>query len=105
MVGASNKPFDYLACGLPLLTNTTDEWRSFFGNEGTSISCDPADAEDIARAVLLLRDAPNQREAMAERGRELISQKWNYEYQFQKVIETMESTLNDEPHLSAWHPE
>jgi glycosyltransferase involved in cell wall biosynthesis len=91
MVGASNKPFDYLASGLPLLTNRTPEWESFFGVEGVSVSCDPEDPDDIARAVLELRNDPNRRRAMARVGRRLIETKWNYETQFAKVIDFLET--------------
>ena len=90
MVGASNKPFDYLACGLALLTNQTPEWESFFGAAGVSIGCDPANADDIARAVLYLRNDPGRRQAMAARGRALIRTTWNYETQFAKVLAALE---------------
>jgi glycosyltransferase involved in cell wall biosynthesis len=89
MVGASNKPFDYLACGLPLLTNRTPEWESFFGAEGVSIGCDPKDPDDIARAVLTLRNNPKLRRTVAETGRRLIQTKWSYEAQFAKVLEVI----------------
>jgi glycosyltransferase involved in cell wall biosynthesis len=90
MVGASNKPFDYLACGLPLLTNRTPEWEGFFGAEGVSIGCDPENPDDIARAVLALRNDLARRRAMVENGRRLIETKWNYEAQFAKVIAAIE---------------
>ncbi|PWB84665.1 MAG: hypothetical protein C3F11_00080 [Methylocystaceae bacterium] len=86
MVGASNKPFDYLACGLPLLTNRTPEWEGFFGAAGVSISCDPENPDDIARAALALRNDPARRRAMADTGRRLVETKWNYEAQFARVL-------------------
>lgn len=91
MVGASNKPFDYLACGLPLVTNGTAEWESFFGWRGVSVGCDPDDPADIARAVLALKGDPDRRRAMADRGRELIRTEWNYEAQFAKVAAVLEA--------------
>jgi glycosyltransferase involved in cell wall biosynthesis len=91
MVGASNKPFDYLTCGLPLLTNRTPEWERFFGAEGVSVGCDPDDADDIARAVLALREDPARRMRMAAVGRRLLETRWNYETQFAPVLEALES--------------
>jgi glycosyltransferase involved in cell wall biosynthesis len=93
MVGASNKPFDYLACGLPLLTNRTPEWEEFFGARRVSIGCDPEDPDDIARAILTLRNDPARRQTMAERGRELIRTQWNYETQFVPVLHALEAAL------------
>ena len=92
MVGASNKPFDYLACGLPVLTNGTPEWDNFFGVEGVSVGCDPENPADIAGVILALRDAPERRSMMAEAGRRLILVKWNYEAQFAKVMEAIDAT-------------
>ena len=92
LVGASNKPFDYLACGLPLLTNDTPEWEGFFGDAGVAVSCNPESPGDIARAVSWLNDHPESRAAMAEKGQQLIRSVWNYEAQFAKVIEVLDGT-------------
>ena len=97
MVGASNKPFDYLACGLPLLINGTPEWESFFGAERVSIGCDRENPDEIARAVLALRNDPERRRRMAETGRHLIATRWNYETQFQPVIELIEGVFQSRP--------
>jgi glycosyltransferase involved in cell wall biosynthesis len=91
MVGASVKPFEYLACGLPLLTNRTPEWEDFFGASGVALACDPDDPDDIASAVRQLRDDPERRLAMAARGSELIRSQWNYEVQFAKVLEVLDA--------------
>jgi len=34
MVGASNKPFDYLACGLALLVSDLPDWQKMFVETG-----------------------------------------------------------------------
>jgi len=91
MVGASNKPFDYLTCGLPFLTNRTPEWERFFGAEGVSVGCDPEDTNDIAREVLALRADPARRKRMTTSGRRLIETRWNYETQFAPVLEALEN--------------
>lgn len=90
MVGASNKPFDYLACGLSLLTNRTPEWESFYGSKGVSIGCNPDDPDDIANGIRALRDDPTRRRLMAERGLKLVRTEWHYEMQFASVISALE---------------
>lgn len=42
MAGASNKPFDYLACGLPLLVSDLPDWRSLFVAPGFARACNPS---------------------------------------------------------------
>lgn len=89
MAGASNKPFDYLACGVPVLTNEAQEWKAFFGDSGVSVSCNPESAEDIARAVLWFREHPEERLKMAENGIQIIKSVWNYEAQFSGVVDLL----------------
>lgn len=96
MVGASNKPFDYLSCGLPLLTNSTIEWEEFFGKRRVSVSCVPEDASDIARAISWLLDNPDERKAMELRGRQLIEDEWNYEIQFGRVMKALNLPDSDQ---------
>ena len=43
MVAASNKPFDYMACGLPLLVTDLPEWVETFVKPGYALACDPDD--------------------------------------------------------------
>ena len=47
MVGASNKPFDYMACGLPLLVTDLPEWTSTFVEPGYARACNPDDTDVI----------------------------------------------------------
>jgi glycosyltransferase involved in cell wall biosynthesis len=89
MVGASVKPFDYMACGLPLLVNGTPEWKSFFEAAGVAISCDPESADDIARAITWMHDNPEARITMGKKGQKMIRTVWNYETQFAQVIEAL----------------
>ena len=87
MVGASNKPFDYLACGLPVVVPDVDEWRETFVTPGLAIACEPASAADIARALGWLRDHPLDRRDMGRRGQAMIRETWNYERAFAPVLE------------------
>jgi len=98
MVGASNKPFDYLGCGLALLTNATDEWIAFFEGRGVSKGCIPEDCEDVARALSWFYANPDERRAMGRRGRRLIEAEWNYDEQFAKVMAAL-------PRCTPLHPE
>jgi len=84
--GASNKPFDYLACGLALLVADLPDWRKMFVHAGYGLSCDPDDPESIARALQWFIDHPSETRAMGTRGREQIVADWNYERQFASVL-------------------
>jgi len=85
MTGASNKPFDYLACGMPLLVSDLPDWESMFVDSGYARSCDPRKPRKIAQELKWYVDHPDQRRAMGERGRQRILKEWNYESEFSEV--------------------
>ena len=86
MAGASNKAFEYLACGLPILVSDRPEWRAMFVDPGYARSCDPEDADSIADALRWYIRNPDRMRAMGEDGRRRILSEWNYETQFAPVF-------------------
>jgi glycosyltransferase involved in cell wall biosynthesis len=91
MTGASNKPFDYLACGLALLVSARPEWEEMFVQPGYGPSCDPGNAESIARQLIWFLQHPAETRAMGERGRQRILTEWNYENQFAPVFAKLQT--------------
>ena len=89
MTGASNKPFDYLACGLALLVSDLPDWRALYVDNGHALPIDPEDPDSIVTALRWLLDHPDERRAMGQRGRERILADWNYEKQFAPVLECL----------------
>jgi glycosyltransferase involved in cell wall biosynthesis len=90
MEGASNKPFDYLACGLALVVSRIPEWEVMFVAPGFAYSCDPPSAADLAQAFTRLIQDPQRTRAMGEAGRQRVLSEWNYEHQFRPVLEILE---------------
>jgi glycosyltransferase involved in cell wall biosynthesis len=90
MEGASNKPFDYLACGLALIVSRIPEWETMFVTPGYAYSCDPTSVADLIQAFTRLIQDPARTIAMGEAGRQRILSEWNYERQFQPVLEVLE---------------
>lgn len=85
MVGASNKPFDYLLCGVALLVSDLPDWNKAFVEPGFGLACNPEDPLSIARAFTWFADHPDQLREMGARGRERVLEQWNYETQFEPV--------------------
>jgi glycosyltransferase involved in cell wall biosynthesis len=86
MTGASNKAFDYLACGLALVVSELPDWREMFVDPGYALACNPADPSSIAAAIRRLIDDPAGMRAMGESGRQRILAEWNYETAFRPVL-------------------
>jgi glycosyltransferase involved in cell wall biosynthesis len=85
MVGASNKAFDYMACGLPLLVTDLPEWASTFVEPGFARSCDPDDPDSIEAVLRWYLEHPDERRRMARKCRNKILRAWNYETVFANV--------------------
>lgn len=85
MPGASNKPFDYLARGLPVLVSDQPEWRQMYAEPGYARACNPEDADSIAGAIRWFLDHPDRMRGMGEAGRQRVRDEWNYESQFRPV--------------------
>ncbi len=92
MVGASNKPFDYLACGLALLVSDLPDWEEMYVKPGYGLACDPDDPGSIASALLWFFEHPVEMRAMGEKGRQRILKDWNYEKQFQPLMERLSAS-------------
>jgi glycosyltransferase involved in cell wall biosynthesis len=85
MIGATNKPFEYLACGLALLVPEVPAWRDIFAAPRYGLACDPESPESIAAALQWFMDHRTETHAMGEAGRQRVVSEWNYEAQFAPV--------------------
>lgn len=89
MAGATNKIFDYLACGLPVLVPRLPDQVELFVNNGVAVACDPGEPDSIATALDWFSKHPDERRAMGERGRTRVLDDWNYERQFRPVLDAI----------------
>jgi glycosyltransferase involved in cell wall biosynthesis len=89
MTGASNKAFEYLAQGIPLLVSDMPDWRHMFVESGVARACCPEDHENVASTIAWFADHQAEARQMGERGRQLVLAKWNYEQQFAPVLRRM----------------
>jgi glycosyltransferase involved in cell wall biosynthesis len=90
MVGASNKPFDYMACGLPLLVSNLPDWVSTFVEPGFAVACDPEDPDSIEAALRWYLEHPEERREMGKKCKAKIRDAWNYENEFASVLKAIE---------------
>ncbi len=89
MVGASNKPFDYLANGLAVLVSDLQDWKEMYVEPGYGLACDPSDPQSIAARLQWFLDHREETQSMGERGRQRILSEWNYERQFAPVLKQL----------------
>lgn len=91
MVGASNKSFEYMASGLPLLVTRLPDWDATFVGPGYGRSCDPESVDSIKTQLMWYLDHPEERREMGRRCIDKIASDWNYEAMFAKVVAILEA--------------
>ena len=89
MAGASNKAFEYMACGLALLVSDLPDWKRMFVEPGYGLACDPEDPASLAKALRWFIAHPEAARQMGARGRKRIADEWNYESRFDPVVQRL----------------
>ncbi|MDZ7962635.1 MAG: glycosyltransferase [Aulosira sp. DedQUE10] len=89
MTGASNKPFDYLACGLALVVSDLPDWKQMYVEPGYGLACNPENPASIATVLRWYLEHPVEMREMGEQARKRILEEWNYEMQFEVVKNKM----------------
>jgi glycosyltransferase involved in cell wall biosynthesis len=105
MVGASNKPFDCMASGLPLLVSRLGDWVTTFVEPGFARACDPRDPDSIERELRWYLQNPSMRIEMGRRCLEKVRDSWNYENMFEGAAIAMEGTFDSEVNDLQMHRE
>ncbi len=79
------KVFEYWACGLPVVASDLPPIRPFFRNEDAGFLVPPKSAAALARSIGWLLDHPGEAARMGERGRELVTQRFNNSREIHKL--------------------
>jgi glycosyltransferase involved in cell wall biosynthesis len=96
MAGASNKAFEYLACGVPLLVTDLADWRQMFVDTGVALSCDPDKVASVQTALNHALSHRDELKRMGAIGRMRVDREWNYETQFAPVMRAIAGSIDDE---------
>lgn len=73
------KFFEYMAAGIPIVCSDFPVWRALVVGHGVGICVDPEDTPSTIAAIRsLMLDRP-RRQAMANRGRQLVEEKFNWD--------------------------
>ncbi|QSJ15282.1 glycosyltransferase [Nostoc sp. UHCC 0702] len=91
---ASNKIYEYAACGLPVIVSDQPNYREHLAGESWVRFADPDDSHSIASAVEdILSDFDNY-QAMCLGARQAFEEKYNYESAFSPLLMKIQELLN-----------
>ena len=85
--GAINKRFEYMAVGLPQVTNAGPGMREIVEGPGCGVLVDPASPEEVGQALARLLEDRSLRRRLSESARRAHVSEFNYERQFAPVLD------------------
>ena len=89
-----NKLFEYMSAGIPVICSHFPLWRSVIEDGGCGLVVDPEDPRAIGAAIEQLRTNPDLGRQMAERGVRLIQDRYNWEHEGRRLVETYDELLS-----------
>jgi glycosyltransferase involved in cell wall biosynthesis len=81
----ATKPFEYMACGLPMVMSDFPYWKKFFKN--SSLYVDPLDSKEIANKIIKLLSNKILRKEMSHRNMCLAKNLYNWQTESIKLID------------------
>jgi glycosyltransferase involved in cell wall biosynthesis len=91
----SNRFFEAMAAGLPVITSNFPEWREAVEGIGCGLTVEPEDPEAIASAIAYLLTHPAQAAEMGKRGRQAVLDKFNWTKEKPKLLHLYQDLLDD----------
>jgi glycosyltransferase involved in cell wall biosynthesis len=88
-----NKVFQCLCLKKPVITGRTPAILEFFVDRENIFLCEPANADSLAKAIMLLRDNEELRKKIAENGYKLIQKKFISQLIGREIKEILTRTL------------
>jgi glycosyltransferase involved in cell wall biosynthesis len=100
----SNKLFHYMAVGLPVLSTDMAPTRRILKEVSCGITIRAGSGnQEIAEIILRLKNSPEERAAMGQRGRRAVFEKYNWEFDFDRALRCLERLVSKEPDTAKPH--
>jgi glycosyltransferase involved in cell wall biosynthesis len=88
-----NKPFEYMACSIPVIMSNFAFWQKIFKNN--AIFVDPNNSKEISYAINELLENPKRREKLGKNGKELIKNELSWEKEEIKLLEFYKNIIKN----------
>jgi len=86
LISLPNKLFEYMAAGIPVIASDFPQWREILEEVECGVIVDPEDANAVAEAIDWLYSHPDEAEAMGQRGRQAVLDRFNWNSEFRTLL-------------------
>jgi glycosyltransferase involved in cell wall biosynthesis len=86
------KAYEYMACSLPMVMSNFPYWEQIFGE--CALFADPYSPKEIADKIMYLVDNPDKARQLADKGRQLVVDEYNWENESKKLLELYEGLFH-----------
>ncbi|GLS89612.1 glycosyltransferase WbpH [Psychromonas marina] len=90
-----NKLFEYMSVGLPVVASHFPLWKQIVEDNYCGICVDPANPDEIAKAIKFIFDNPDEAKKMGENGIKAINDIYNWSVEEAKLVSFYNEMLND----------
>lgn len=81
----ATKPFEYMACGKPMIMSNFKYWQETFGE--SSLYVDPSNPNDIATKIKILLNDEELMKYMGDLNKRLYQEEYNWEEESKKLLD------------------
>lgn len=82
----SNKPFEYMASGLPILSSLGGELEDIIRQESIGLQYRCGDSDDLKRKIMWFLSHPEETAAMGQRAKTLFEEKYNADVVYPSLV-------------------
>ena len=80
------KQFEYMVCGKPIVGSDLPPISEYVCEANCGILVDPMDVDEVADAINYLMDHPEEANAMGQRGKKVVLDKYNWKNEERKLL-------------------
>jgi len=90
-----NKPFDYMAAGLPILSSLGGELESIIKHESIGLQYREGNSDDLKRKIMWFLSHPEETKAMGQRAKALFEKKYRADVVYANLVVHLETIAKE----------
>ncbi len=95
LITIPNKPFEYMAAGLPILSSLEGELESIIEREEIGLQFRAGDRNDLKEKIMWFLSHPEETKAMGQRAKALFEKKYNADIVYANLVEHLEAIVSE----------